>query len=344
VTGLQRVELTDERWRSFVAARHDATAFHTPAWAKMLCECYDLSGFALASLDESGSVAAGMPVVELPGLFRSGTRWVSLPFTDSCAPLAVERAHGQQFLDRLEEARTEANVDRLEIRSAVALQSARQFTAALVHSLALESDPDAVLHRLDRSQVQRNIRRAQREGIVVRQADREADLDRVFFELQVMTRRRLGVPIQPRRFYTLLWRRLIEPGHGFLLLAYAGPRPIAGGVFLRAGRTLAYKYGASSHEHWHLRPNVLLFWTAIQLGCASGAQVLDFGRTDLKDHGLRSFKLNWGTREQPLTYTVVGRPRPNAIKKLQPALGKVIQHSPPWVCRAVGARLYRYAA
>jgi CelD/BcsL family acetyltransferase involved in cellulose biosynthesis len=344
VTGLQRLELTDERWGSFVAAQPEATAFHLPAWAEMLCECYDFRGFALASSDERGIPTAGVPIVELPRLFRGGLRWVSLPFTDACAPLSVEPNHKQQFLDRLEEARKAERVERFEIRSPVAVGSARQFTAALGHRLTLEQDPEAVLRRLDRSQVQRNIIRARREGVVVRQADSEADLDRVFFELQVETRRRLGVPVQPRRFYTLLWRRLIEPGHGFLLLGYAGARPIAGGVFLRAGRTLTYKYGASSREHWHLRPNVLLFWTAIQLGCASGAQILDFGRTDMKNEGLRSFKRNWGTREQPLTYTVLGRPGRNAVKSLQPALGTVIKHSPLWVSRAVGACLYRYAS
>jgi CelD/BcsL family acetyltransferase involved in cellulose biosynthesis len=284
-----------------------------------------------------------MPIIEVPRLSRGGARWVSLPFTDACGPLSVEPNHEQQLLDGLEEIRKVARVDRFEIRSPVAVGSARQFTAALGHSLTLEPDPEAVLRRLDRSQVQRNIRRAQREGVVVRPADDQADLDRVFFELQVETRHRLGVPVQPRRFYTLLWRRLIEPGHGFLLLAYAGARPIAGGVFLRAGRTLTYKYGASSREHWHLRPNVLLFWTAIQLGCASGAEILDFGRTDLKDESLRAFKLNWGTREEPLTYTVLGKSGRNTVKSLQPALGTVIKHSPLWVSRAVG-RLYRYAS
>jgi CelD/BcsL family acetyltransferase involved in cellulose biosynthesis len=344
VNGLQRVELTDARWASFVAAQSEATPFHTPAWAEMLCECYDFNGFALASLDEHGVPTAGMPVIELPRVFRRGVWWVSLPFTDACAPLSVGLDREQELLDGLDEARREARVERLEIRSPAPARGARQFTAALRHTLTLEPDPQAVLCRLDRSQVQRNIKRAEREGVVVRQADSEGDLDRVFFDLQVETRRRLGVPVQPRRFYTLLWRRLIEPGHGFLLLAYAGARPIAGGVFLRAGRTLTYKYGASSREHWHPRPNVLLFWTAIQLGCASGAQVLDFGRTELKAHGLRSFKLNWGTREELLRYTVFGRHGRDTVKMLEPVAGRLIKHSPSWVCRAVGACMYRYAS
>jgi CelD/BcsL family acetyltransferase involved in cellulose biosynthesis len=344
VNHLRQVELGDARWGSFVASRPEATAFHTPAWAEMLRECYGFNGFALIAVDEQGLTTAGVPVIELPRLFQRRPRWVSLPFTDACAPLSLGPDREALVLGGLEEARRAAEVERLEIRSYVSMPGAHRTPAALSHTLRLEQDESAVLRRLDHSQVQRNIKRAKREGVVIRRGERESDLDRVFFGLQLETRRRLGVPVQPRRFYTLLWRRLIEPGHGFLLLAYAGATPIAGGVFLRGARTLTYKYGASSREHWGKRPNVLLFWAAIQIGCASGAEILDFGRTELKDRGLRAFKLNWGTREEPLTYTVLGRPARKNARRLEPVLGVVIRHSPSWFCQAVGTSLYRYAS
>ncbi len=341
---LERLEFRDERWTSFVAARPEATVFHVPAWAEMLCECYGFSGFALASVDEHGLPTAGVPVIELSSPVRRRRRWVSLPFTDACAPLSCSTDAEARLLGSLEEARTAAEVDRLEVRWTLPLQGAKQTGTFLRHTLELESDEDAVLRRLDRSQVQRNIKRAKREGVVVRRAERQSDVDRVFFRLQTETRRRLGIPVQPRRFYTLLWRRLIEPGYGFLLLAYAGATPIAGGIFLHASRTLTYKYGASSREHWHLRPNPLLFWTAIQIGCASGAETFDFGRTELKDEGLRTFKRNWGTCEEPLTYTALGRGEPKTSRRLERAVATIIRHSPAWVCQAVGATVYRYAA
>jgi CelD/BcsL family acetyltransferase involved in cellulose biosynthesis len=344
VSGLRPIELDDDRWRSFVAGRPEATPFHTPAWAEMLCECYGFRGFALASLDENGLPHAGIPVIEFPAPLRRRRRWVSLPFTDVCAPLSSEPEREGLLLESLEDARRVAEVDRFEIRSHVEVGAARRITTGLRHTLALERNEDAVLRRLDRSQVQRNIERAKREGVVVRRGEQEADLDHVFFQLQVETRRRLGVPVQPRRFYTLLWRRVIERGHGFLLLAYAGGTAIAGGVFLRAPRTLTYKYGASNREYWRLRPNILLFWTAIQIGCRSGAEILDFGRTDLNDQGLRTFKLNWGTHEEPLTYTVLGRPDGGARQRFEPVVRNIIRYSPSWVCRTIGATLYRYAA
>jgi CelD/BcsL family acetyltransferase involved in cellulose biosynthesis len=136
---------------------------------------------------------------------------------------------------------------------------------------------------------------------------------------------------------------MIEPGRGFVLLAYAGTTPIAGAVFLRSPRILTYKFGASLQSHWRLRGNPLIFWTAIQQGCATGAEILDFGRTELRHESLRAFKRSWGTRELPLVHTFVGGGRQAPSRRATSALAVVIRHSPRFVCRALGATLYRYA-
>ena len=73
--------------------------------------------------------------------------------------------------------------------------------------------------------------------------------------------------------------------------------------------------------------------------------LFDFGRTDLDNEGLRTFKANWGTVETELVYSTLGDPpaaRTNSTTGR--ALGAVIRHSPEFVCRELGERLYRYAA
>jgi CelD/BcsL family acetyltransferase involved in cellulose biosynthesis len=155
------------------------------------------------------------------------------------------------------------------------------------------------------------------------------------------------VPVQPRRYFELLWERIVEPQLGFVLLAYAGETAIAGAVFLAWNRTVIYKYGASDAAYWGLHPNHLLFWTAIRWCCESGVRMFDFGRSDLGSSGLRQFKASWGAQEASLAYTTVGDPSATMRPPggwLQDVLGAVIRHSPPLVCRAVGELLYRYAA
>ena len=158
---------------------------------------------------------------------------------------------------------------------------------------------------LDRSQVQRGIKRSRRDGVAIRRGDQERDLTEIFYDLHLHTRRRHGIPVQPRRFFELLWRRILEPGHGFLSLAYSGRIPVAGAVFLIGRETLTYKYSASRPEFWRVRPNHALIWHAMEWACANGFRTFDFGLTHFPNRGLRDFKRRWAAREEVLHRSVV---------------------------------------
>jgi hypothetical protein len=138
---------------------------------------------------------------------------------------------------------------------------------------------------------------------------------------------------------------VIEPGLGTVLLAYERETPVAGAVFLAWNGAVTYKFGASDPAYWALRPNNLVFWEAIRAACVRGDRTLDFGRTELENHGLREFKCGWGAREEPLVYTFAGgAPRSDARGIVVRALGAAIRRSPVWFCRAVGEAGYRFAA
>jgi CelD/BcsL family acetyltransferase involved in cellulose biosynthesis len=330
----------DERWRRFVDARPDVLPFHSAGWIAALAECYGFRPFVLALADGGGDVEAGLPILELADGMRR-RRWIGLPFTDRCPPLLARDDLEGSLASALAAAAGEAGVGRVEVHAP--LEGLPQRMVAATHVLDLSPGTEAV-RRGFTSAVRRNIRRAEREGLVVRRAVGEEDVTRAFYRLHVMTRRRLGVPVQPRRFFALLWRRVLEPGEGHVLLAYAGDVPVAGGVFLEGGRTVVYKYGASDSAAWHLRPNNVLFAEAIQRSAEAGFTRFDFGRTDLGNAGLRAFKAGWGSAEQPLVYSGIGGARPAGRGGAERALGVVIRRSPAWVCRAAGETLYRYAA
>jgi CelD/BcsL family acetyltransferase involved in cellulose biosynthesis len=279
-------------------------------------------------------------MLEVIGVRRQRS-WISLPFTDYCPPLGA----ADDIAAHLVETSRAAGIPRVEVRAALGAPAVARRSAAVLHRRQLEPDADAVFRTFHRSQVQRNIRRAERSGITVRRGESASDLVDVFYGLHLRTRRRHGVPVQPRRFFELLWRYVLEPGSGFLLLAYAGSRPVAGAVFLTANQTIIYKYGASEQDGWHLRPNHLIFWTMIQWACQQGLTVLDLGRTDLDNHGLRQFKAGWGTVEQPLVYSTIGEAAAGfESANMQKVIRPAIRHAPLWVCRALGELAYRYAA
>ena len=335
------LDLDDPRWQELLERSPAANAFHHPSWAKLLGECYGYRTFALARLDDGGRVEAGLPVAEVRSFGRR--RWTSLPFTDECMPLGPVDGLAAE----LDAARAAAVVGRVDVRAPLDVYAgAHAETDAFRHVLELGPDAEHVFAGFRRKQVQQPLEKALERGLVrIELGVEAADLTERYYALHTATRRRLGVPVQPRRFFELVWRRMLERGLGFVLLARAGETTVAGAVFLAWNGTLTYKYSASDPAAWQLRPNNVLLWEAIRWGCENGYCSFDFGRTDAGNDGLRRFKTGWGAVESPLVYTTVGpQPARHGAGGPRRAAGFVLRRSPAWVCRGVGELLYRYAA
>jgi CelD/BcsL family acetyltransferase involved in cellulose biosynthesis len=335
--------IDDPRWLEFVRSCPDATPFHHPAWASLVADAYRLRAFALTSGDPGGRVTAGLPMIETSTRFAR--RWVALPFTDHCPPLvgAAETAH--RFAADVDEARRSSGVSRVEVRADLGGAGTRRAGAFVLHMMRLPAHRDEILRRVEHKSTRRNVRKAQREGVTVRWGDAAPDLHDRFYGLHLATRHRLGVPVQPRRFFRLLWERIVERDLGFVLLAEVGNRPIAGAVFLAWNGRVVYKYGASDRAAWSLRPNDLLFFAALTWAVDNGYRSFDFGRSDADAVGLRRFKSGWGGTETPLTYSVL--PTPSARRfavGLGSVAGPAIRRSPRWVLKVAGELFYRYAA
>jgi CelD/BcsL family acetyltransferase involved in cellulose biosynthesis len=336
--------IDDARWRAFVSAHPDALPFHEPDWATLVADCYGFRAFAAAVEDEHGAITAGLPVVDVRHL-AGPRRWVSLPFTDYCPPLAADDVGERALAEGMRRAAQAAGIASVAVRAGMAGATPLP-EPAMRHVLALDADPAVVYRGFHPSQVQRSIRRAEREGLTVRRSTAPADLLGTFYDLHLQTRRRQGVPIQPRRFFRLIADRLLARGAGWVDVVEAAGRPVAAALFLAGNGTVIYKFGASDESAWPMRPNHLLFWHTIRAACEAGYRALDFGRTDAGHDGLAAFKRSWGAREEPLIYSTLGEApaaaagRGNASR----VLGQVIRHTPPFVCRAAGELLYRFVA
>jgi len=344
-TRLERIDPSDAVWSDFVANHPDALPFHHPAWARVLAESYRFSSFAFRLVNGRGEVVAGLPALETRGL-AGGRRWISLPFTDYCPPLVVgDGALYARLETELDDARREAGVHSVEMRAAPVSDRALTRAAGFRHTLQLDKDPDTTFKRF-RPSVRNKIRGAQRNAVTTHRAEHESDLVGTFYDLHASTRRRLGVPVQPLRYFSLLWRHILEPGLGFLLIARAEGRPVAAGVFLAWRDTVVYKYGASNAAAWRLRPNNSVLWHAIAWACENGYSTFDFGRTESANAGLREFKRGWGTEETSLDYAVMGAAPASGSTSERAArlVAPVIRRAPLFVCRGIGRALYRYAA
>jgi CelD/BcsL family acetyltransferase involved in cellulose biosynthesis len=343
ITGLTILELTDPRWADFVARQPSAIPFHHPDWGRLIADCYGFRAFAVATTDAAGELQAGLPVIEVRHL-GGQRKWVTLPFTDYCPPLIPAPHEETGLVCALQRASEAGGIRRVEVRAPLQGTSPAGH-AALRHVVALDDDPDRVYARLH-SAVRTHIRQAERRGVTIRQAEHPEDVDS-FYRLHLRTRRRQGVPVQPRRFFRMLWEYVISPGLGTLLIAEASGQPVAADIFLSWNGTSIGKFSASDEREWRLRANNLVIWHSIKTACEQGSRRFDFGRSDAGNEGLRAYKLSWGAVEEPLVYRTlraVPEPAPATSGMANQLLGSVIRHGPPVLCRAFGEALYRYAA
>jgi CelD/BcsL family acetyltransferase involved in cellulose biosynthesis len=331
----------DPRWLALVDQAPCACVFHHPAWLRVLAASYHYQPFVAAVANDDGGLSAGLPVLAVCSRL-TGRRWVSLPFTDYCPPLARDSPGLGRLVDRLAARARAGDASRVEVRWPLPAHTLVSASARYVwHTLVLDADPQRVLARVHRTQRQ-NVRSAEREGLSVEQGTGPRQM-RQFYALHSATRRRQGLPVQPWRFFELLQREVLATGLGFLLLAHSQDQCVAAGLFLCWNRKLTYKYAAACEAGHRLRANHLLIWTALRWGSEHGYSQFDFGRTDLADDGLRAFKMRWGAVEAPLVYSTLGsgvaRPRAARLGRLAQA---IIRRSPVWVCQAAGRVLYRH--
>jgi CelD/BcsL family acetyltransferase involved in cellulose biosynthesis len=331
----------DTRWTEFVTSCPAAGPFHHPAWTAALAHCYRFGSFALVRFGRQGTVTAGLPVIEARSPLGR-PRWISLPFSDACVPLV---APGEDLTgEELDAVRRDHDVKRLEIHHPIAFNGAHAARPSLWHTLDLQSDIKALLASLQ-GRARSGVRQAEREGVHVRWAtDRDSMLG-TFYGLHVRTRRRLGVPVQPRRLFEQIWQHMVQPGLASVAVAHAQKTPIAASLFLHWNGTCIYKYSASDERTWKLRPNNAVLWHAIRWAAEHGYHTFDLGLTDVADEGLRAFKRGFASSERAASWAVFAdRPPSASATDIGGTLRPVLQRLPLWATRAAGALFYRYAA
>src|SRR5258708_18416735 len=151
----------DPGWLDLVSRSPAATAFHLPAWSAAVSATYGYPAFILAQRSGDGRVVSGLPVMEVSSPLGR-RRLVSLPFTDHCPPLGGDPALFGEAIARWREAHRNVS---LEVRAELPTDDARARVVGTRHVLALEPEPSALFHRLDRNQIRRRGRRAREFGI-----------------------------------------------------------------------------------------------------------------------------------------------------------------------------------
>ena len=332
--------LVDSEWDDAINMHPDATIFHSTAWARVLVDTYGHRP-CYVQMSLNGNLLALVPMMEVQSVLTR-SRGICLPFSDYCAPLTFSRFGHELVVQKLQQIARERGWSYFELRShSIVSDNVPASESYYGHSLDLRIGREALISNFS-SAVQRAVRKAQRSELSVTV---QTGLDAIeqFYKLHVRTRRRHGVPPQPRSFFINIQRHLLGAGYGFIVLVECSKGPVAAAMFLKLGRHAVYKFGASDERLQELRANNLAMFEGIKYLVDAGAETLHFGRSDKENEGLRRFKLSWGTREAGISY---GKFNISADNWLGPRTRRSTLHNrifrilPGSINKVAGAMLY----
>jgi hypothetical protein len=329
-------------WNDLVTGTEDYSFFHSENWARVLHETYGYRPVYFSRI-EDGKLNTMIPVMEVKSML-TGTRGVSLPFTDHCDPIMPRGSSAEDALSCLMEHGRKVGWKYIELRGKrYFVQDTPVFSSYYYHTLPLSEDGQKIAAGFKRFNG-KNIRRASSVGV---DANMHTTLDSMkkFYVLHCKIRKLHGVPPQPFSFFRKLHEHVISKGLGNVILASYQGESIAGGVLFHFGDKVILKYSASDRKYQSLRANNLLIWSAIEWYAKSGYRTMSLGRTDPHAEGLRNFKNGWGADEETINYYhydlshedfVTDNPGHRAI------YNRILKIMPIPVLRLVGSLLYRH--
>jgi CelD/BcsL family acetyltransferase involved in cellulose biosynthesis len=297
--------LSDRRWPEFLEHHPEATVFHTPGWLEALRRTYGYLPVVFTTAPPEANLTNGIVCCRVRS-WLTGSRLVSVPFSDHCQPLIDNGENFAVLVEHLQGSLQTESWRYIEFRplspydSQLAEQSgfarSEQF---VLHKLDLRDSLEKIFGNFHKKSTQDKIHRAEREKLDYEEGNSSANLAK-FYHLQLLTRRRHQLPPQPLGWFRTLLECMGDSAK--IRVASKDGQPIAGTITLSYKGTVVAKYGCSDSVYHRVGAMPFLLWKAIQEGKRQGALEYDFGRSEPENTGLLNFKSNWGAGCSSLSY------------------------------------------
>ena len=344
-TGVYAIDpLQDDRWPELIARHPNASVFHTRGWVGALQATYGYApvAFTTSAPDEHLTNAILFCAVRS---WLTGSRFVSLPFSDHCEPLIECAEQFGTLCAHAEAQRVREGRKYVEMRSVnPCFEFDKTFARAntyTLHRLDLRPSLDALHKGFHKDCIQRKISRAERESLTY-EAGRSPLLLQQLYRLLQLTRSRHHLPPQPFEWFQNLVACMGKDVS--IRIASKGSQAIAGIMTLDHGKKMVYKYGGSDVKFNNLGATPMLFWRAIKDAKDAGMEELDLGRSDLDNAGLITFKEHWSAT--PATLTTWRAPAVIASPVIDHLRARLVKEVCAWlpdtVLTLAGRLLYRH--
>jgi FemAB-related protein (PEP-CTERM system-associated) len=221
----------------------------------------------------------------------------SCPYASSGAICADDDESARTLLDKATAIAREQGARYLELKSRRPTPCATLVTDTEYSNyfVAIE-EPDAMWRNTVKKKTRTSVTRSQKNGLKLVMGH---DLLDVFYEVMVVSMRRLGTPVHAKAFYSNILACFGTNAN--ILAAEHQGRLITFSLLLYHKTSLATLARCSLSEYFGLRPNNFLYWEILKYAHSLGATSFDFGRS-IAGQGAAAFKEAWGAQPAPLYY------------------------------------------
>ncbi len=287
-------EITErEQWDNFLIGQPRGHLLQSYEWGEL--NKY-LGGriYRLGALEDGRMVGAMMltvsqvplpvsvPGIHLHWLYCSRGPTVESPTSPALAAL-IAHAHTLARQEHAVVLRVEPNIadDDPQMGAWIAAYRAMGFQTnpIAVHgrrSWVLDIRPDDAKLLADFKMTWRqNVRSAERKGVIIREAENDADFD-AYYDLLKLTSERDAFFIHSKDYHKEILKQFASKGDAVLYLAEHEGEAIAAKMLIRFGDWCWDMFGASSNNKRNLKPTYLLQYRCIQWAKARGCSYFDF--------------------------------------------------------------------
>jgi FemAB-related protein (PEP-CTERM system-associated) len=290
--------VTDVEWDRYLGGHQDATVDHLWAWRRVFEGVFGHRCVYLAA--RRGHAIVGVVPLVLVRSRLFGRCVTSLPFLNYGGIVADDSTAVAALTEASASVARSFRASHLELR-----HRCRQLNDAPYRShkvgltMPLPATVQDLWQQTDRK-VRNQVRKAQKEGLHA--AAGGLELVQPFYEVFAENMRDLGTPVYPSRLFEETLRAFPEQAR--VVVVRQGTKTVAGAVAVGWRGTVLVPWASALRGYRALCPNMLLYWTLMELAVAAGAQTFDFGRSS-PGSGPHQFKRQWGGRETPLAWEYV---------------------------------------
>ena len=249
-------------WEAYVDSSPTATLCHRFHWQRIISKVYGHQSFYMMA--QRDSRVCGIVPLFLVKSRLFGTSLTSMPFLDYGGICADDDATAQLLLDQAHRLMQEHGADWVELRQCESpswTTSLRLDKASLILDISMGAE---ALWRSLKATVRNQVRKAVKSGLTASVGG--AELLDEFYPVFAANMRDLGSPVHHRAFFAHIFAEFGTQAR--LVMVSDGRRAVGGLVALFFKDTIVVPWASSLRQYFPKCPNNLLYWEAIQYGCA----------------------------------------------------------------------------